>query len=452
MPAWLTTWYWAVGAVALVAGLVLRAVGAPRAHRRGALLRGRRVWSVLAGSWSVVPPLRLAGVPIPIGDECKHFKLIGSTGSGKSTAIRELLATALERGDRAIVSDPDGAYQQVFARRYRGDCLLNPFEPESLQWNPFGELWEDYDVEQLASALVAGSADPAAQEWRGYARTFMSAVLRYCWRSHPDIAELWRLLAVAGVEELRPLLAGSPAQPFLDVDNARMFGSIRAVTVAAVSPLEHVLSQRAAPLAVRRWVERGRGVLWLPYRAGQIAALRTMISTWLRLAIFQVMHGVPHHDQRLWLIVDELDALGAIDGLKDALARLRKFGGRCVLGFQSIAQVSGTYGHAEAQTLVENCSTTLILRCAGGENGGTSQFASRLIGEREVVRLQRTRSRDRSAPWSRSTRSLQLAEQRITEHAVLASEIEQLPDLAGFLKTASAPQWWRVRLDAAGWR
>jgi Type IV secretion-system coupling protein DNA-binding domain len=47
-------------------------------------------------------------------------------------------------------------------------------------------------------------------------------------------------------------------------------------------------------------------------------------------------------DQRLWFVVDELDALGAIDGLKDALARLRKFGGRTIIGFQSIAQVSGT--------------------------------------------------------------------------------------------------------------
>ena len=93
-------------------------------------------------------------------------------------------------------------------------------------------------------------------------------------------------------------------------------------------------------------------------------------------------------DQRLWFIVDELDSLGAIDGLKDALARLRKFGGRCVLGFQSIAQVSSTYGNGEAQTIVENCGNTLILRCAGSEHGGTSQFASRLIGEREVVRRQ----------------------------------------------------------------
>ncbi len=32
-----------------------------------------------------------------------------------------------------------------------------------------------------------------------------------------------------------------------------------------------------------------------------------------------------------------------------------------------------------------------------------------------------------------------------TEDAVMASEIEQLPDLSGFLKTASRPEWLRVR-------
>src|ERR1019366_2797091 len=50
-----------------------------------------------------------------------------------------------------------------------------------------------------------------------------------------------------------------------------------------------------------------------------------------------------------------------------------------------IAQVSSTYGAGEAQTIVENCGNTLILRCSGSENGGTSHFASRLIGEGEVL-------------------------------------------------------------------
>jgi hypothetical protein len=111
-----------------------------------------------------------------------------------------------------------------------------------------------------------------------------------------------------------------------------------------------------------------------------------------------------------------------------------------------IAQVSATYGAGEAQTLVENCGTTLILRCAGSEHGGTSQFASRLIGEREVVRRQTARGRDREG-WLSGRglrRSLQVSEHWVTETAVMASELEQLPDLAGFLKTASSASWLRV--------
>ena len=152
-------------------------------------------------------------------------------------------------------------------------------------------------------------------------------------------------------------------------------------------------------MSLRHWIRTAQGhrALFLPYSATQIAALRSLISAWLRLTIFETMSG-PDRDQRLWFIIDELDALGTIDGLKDALARLRKFGGRCVLGFQSIAQVSDTYGHGEAQTIVENCGNTLVLRCSASEQGGTARFASRLIGDREVIRRHETRSR-RPGEW-----------------------------------------------------
>ena len=160
----------------------------------------------------------------------------------------------------------------------------------------------------------------------------------------------------------------------------------------------------------------------------------------------RLSYGQPQGcDQRLWFVVDELDALGAITGLKDALARLRKFGCRCVLGFQAVSQVSSTYG-GDAQTLVENCGNTLILRCSASENGGTSQFASRLIGEREVLRRQISRGRDReSAFFGRGARrSRSISDHHVTETAVLASELEQLPDLCGYLKAASSATWWKV--------
>jgi len=156
----------------------------------------------------------------------------------------------------------------------------------------------------------------------------------------------------------------------------------------------------------------------------------------MRLSIFEAMN-CEEGDQRLWFIVDELDALGAIDGLKDALARLRKFGGRCVLGFQSIAQVSGLYGKGTAETIVENCSNTLILRCSASERGGTSEFASKLIGQREVMHTTISTT-SRSSQWGSSASE---SEQLRIEPAVMASEIERLPDLAGFLKIASVPDW-----------
>jgi len=130
--------------------------------------------------------------------------------------------------------------------------------------------------------------------------------------------------------------------------------------------------------------------------------------------------------------------------LKDALARLRKFGGRCVLGFQSIAQVSSTYGHGDAHTIVENCGNTLILRCSASEGGGTARFASQLIGEREVMHTTVSRSRRRNELFGSVTHG----EHRSLEAAVLPSQVEQLADLAGYLKYASDPQWRQVRLDA----
>lgn len=394
--------------------------------------------------------LTLAGLPVDTADETKHFKIIGTTGTGKSTAIRELLAGALARGDRAVIADADGSYMERFYDAHRGDVLLNPFDPRAARWDLFAEMQSPIDAEQLARSLIADT-DGQERNWRNYARVFLASLLRQLHRvDHTDVGELYQLIATTPVDELRDLLSDTPAGPYFDQDNGKFFGAVRAVANTHLSVLEHVAGQRAtASLSIRHWVRRaagaGTGCLFLPYRANEIATLRGLISTWMRLAIFETMNGA-EGGQRLWFIVDELDALGPIDGLKDALARLRKFGGRCVLGFQSIAQVSGTYGQHEAQTIVENCGNTLILRCSSSENGGTARFASKLIGEREILREQVTEGRSGDIIFAADHRSVSRSTQHITEMAVLPSEIEQLADLQGYLKFASTPMWQRVDL------
>lgn len=419
-------------------------------ERRGALVLDgeraqratRKLVSRAARRAPQLVPLTVAGVAVPFEDEFKHFKFLGTTGTGKSTVMRELLHAALYRGDRAVIADPDGGYLSRFYDSERGDVILNPFDARSAKWNLFAELRNAYDVDELAQTFIPDrGSDPT---WTNFARTLFTAVTAQAQVAGiDDVGELYRLLVAASKDELQVLVSGTPAAPFLESGSDKLFQGARSTVTAAVKSLDFVRAQRTPLVSVREWVKSGRGVLFLPYQADQISALKAIISIWMRLAIFQAM-SLGEGDHRLWFAVDELDALGAINGLPDALTRLRKFGGRCVLGLQSIAQASTNYGQGVAQSLIENCGNTLVLRCSASEGGGTARYASKLIGEREVVRLVRSVNRSSGSKFGDGRESVGHSEQTATELAVMAAEIEQLPDRTGFLKFASQPGWMRV--------
>ena len=78
--------------------------------------------------------------------------------TGKSTAIRELLTGALDRGDRAIIADPDGGYLRRFKDTSRGDIVLNPFENESLR------PWRNGQFRLAAHRPAGGSAHQQVTE------------------------------------------------------------------------------------------------------------------------------------------------------------------------------------------------------------------------------------------------------------------------------------------------
>jgi hypothetical protein len=394
--------------------------------------------------------ISMAGVPLTMADETQHFKFIGITGSGKTTAISTMIGTALTRGDRAIIADPDGVYSQRFYDPRRGDIIFNPFDPRSPKWDIFSEIKDDYDIEDLARSLIPDAPNSTDTEWREYGRTFFTDVTQRLWEASKidpqfrTTEQLHWLLTRASSTELRTLLRDTASEAFLDHNAAKMFASIRAITSSAVRSFKYIARQQGSPLSIREWVKQGAagkgGVLFLPYHAGEVEALRSTISAWMRLGIFEAMNR-EEKDQRLWFVVDELGALGRIGGLTDGLTRLRKFGGRVVLGFQSIDQVQALYGKNDANAIVENCGNTLLLRCGTANDGGTSKFASELIGGREMMRI--AASRARRGPLDilgTKTKS----EQFYTEHAVMAAQIEQLPNHVGYLRVSSRPEWMQV--------
>jgi len=413
-------------------------------HLRGTRLRlaaGGRAGRLRARLFNGVT---LAGVPLSRADETMHVAAIGATGSGKSTALRALMADAVRRGDRQVVADPEGASMSSFFNP--DDVILNPFDQRCARWDLLTEIERPSDYAFLAQSLLPHFGVGDHDQWITYAQQLLAAALEnFVTLQLGSSEDFVTMLATAKINELKQLCVGTPAARYFEEGGERMLASILGTLAPAIGHLRHVAAVHGEPFSVRRWIREGTGSLWMPYAANQVAALKGLISCWMNIAIIETLSLEPDQDRRIWFHVDELDALGRIEGLKDAQARLRKFGGCVAIGFQSFSQVKQVYGES-AQTIIENCGNLLLLRAGASEDGGTAKLVSELIGDREVERD--------DVNWSRThgrftTRSMSVQTRRSAEDVVLASEITQLGNREGFVKRATIPGWIRVRFPFA---
>ena len=90
---------------------------------------------------------------IPRDAENKHFLIVGDTGSGKSSIIRQMLYQVDARGDSAIVYDPACEFVKQFYNERRGDIVLNPLDARMPYWNPSKELRRKAEAKALAVSL-----------------------------------------------------------------------------------------------------------------------------------------------------------------------------------------------------------------------------------------------------------------------------------------------------------
>ena len=327
--------------------------------------------------------------------------------------------------------------------RKDGDIFLNPFLPDCARWDLLAEIEAPSDYAFLAASLLPHLGRGDQDQWITYAQQLLAGALEtFVTLDLGGSDEFAAMMGSGRIDELRALCAGTPASRYFEPGGERMLASILGTLAPAIGHLRMIASARGEPFSVRRWIREGQGSLWIPYSANQIAALRGLASCWLNIAILETLSLEPSTERRLWFHIDELDALGRIEGLQDAQARLRKFGGCVAVGFQSFAQVKQVYGEG-AQTIIENCGNLLILRSGSSEDGGTAKLASELIGAREVERDDFSRSRTRGR---HATRSMSMQTRRSVDDAVLASEITQLGILEGFVKRATHPRWIRIRI------
>ncbi len=421
---------------AVAAVVVVGVAVALRRRRRDHVQRGARVGRPARRERGA---LQIGEVSIPRGIEPQHLLLTGSTGTGKSLALQALAETIRDRvEDRAVVVDPGG---ELLARFWRpGDTLLNPLDARSVAWSPLAEMRDAADADRLAKSLLPDTDGQDAQQWQLYAQGLTAAVLQRLMerRGTASNADLVHFLTVAHSEDLEALVRGLPAQTLFDAGAAKMLGSVRAIIGAYCAPYRLLPPGAGAETwSLRRWVEGGNGWLWIPVRADWSTALRPLIAAWIGEMVSAALALPPGRDRRLWLLLDELAALGRVQSLSEALTQGRKFGLCAVAGLQTVAQLRGTYGLQGAQTLLSCFSTQLILRASDPE---TADWCSRLLGDQQLSR--RVKNEGSGAGGSHSGESEQISIERV----VLASEIAGLRDRRGFVKLAGDSPIARVEI------
>jgi type IV secretory pathway TraG/TraD family ATPase VirD4 len=113
------------------------------------------------------------------------------------------------------------------------------------------------------------------------------------------------------------------------------------------------------------------------------------------------------------------------------LAKLRKYGGKCVVGMQSIGQLRSRYGHDVAQALMANIATKVILRQGDGES---ADYFSSDIGDQEVL----IREKGSSVTTGRSSGTSTSEHEAIrTFRTVMGSELMRLSRNQGYLNTST---------------
>ena len=275
--------------------------------------------------------ITIGGTSIPSESEPLHFLIAGSTGTGKTTLITEMLCSAIPRGDRIIVCDPAGYHLSRFWKT--GDTILNAFDRRSPGWSIFNEVRRDFDYDWLSRSLVPDGLSNDKQ-WHHYAQVLCSETIRaLIVHGMADTAQLMHWLTVAKSEDLGDLLANSPARGLFDRDAAKALASTRFILTAHLNPHKYL---QPGKFSLRDWLKNEeRGNLFLTWHEDMQTALAPLIGTWIDILCNAILSLPADSNRRIWLILDEVGALGRLNTLEPALTRGRKHGLCVVAGIQS---------------------------------------------------------------------------------------------------------------------
>ena len=329
---------------------------------------------------------------IPRDAENKHFLIVGDTGSGKSSIIRQMLYQVDARGDSAIVYDPACEFVKQFYDPHRGDIVLNPLDARMPYWNPSKELRRKAEAKALAVSLY----QPEGVTNRFFVEApqkIFAHLLSYLptpedlikWMSDPSEidkrvqnTEYWMLIDPKAPQQRNGVLGSLN----MSADSFRLL------------PKE---SETTSVWTATNWAESRRGWIFITSRPTMREALRPLISLWIDTLVLRLLNEPMPNQKPVWFVIDELASLQRLPQLHTAITENRKSQNPVILGFQGRSQMEARYGE-DSEAMLSQPATKIFLRTTEPR---AAKWVSEAIGEVEIAgRVEIVLGGDQVTPWT----------------------------------------------------
>lgn len=309
-------------------------------------------------------PIKIGGIPLLKNSESQHLLITGSTGSGKTNCLRQLLDQIRAQGDRAVIVDTTGSFVSEFYREGK-DLLLNPYDQRSKEWHPWCEC-QDLQFKKLSYGFIPSGNTQSDDFFPTAARAILEAALKSRVVANDfSMSQFLNLLLQSNSEKLLEEFGESDANIYLDPKGERTTASIRSTLnnfAANLRPLKDTDN----PFSIREWVasENERDDwLFLASSPQDREDLKTLLSVWISTALAAVKErGFEKPGKKIYLIVDELHSLQKLEYLQESLAEMRKYNGCLVLATQNLSQLDHIYGVHAAKSMIDQCGTKVCFR------------------------------------------------------------------------------------------
>jgi type IV conjugative transfer system coupling protein TraD len=376
-------------------------------HISGATIKTAEEVKHYLRSQSIASSIVIGNMPLVKNSETRHMLVTGSTGSGKTNLLHNILPQIVKLSQPAIIIDQTGEMIARYYNEARGDIIFNPLDARSTPW----DFWQDMQLNannslevntalekftKILFTVAKGNHRGGDPFWDNSAMAIFCAIVKHLAEvaiTDKDKAyrELRNLCHKSDVSKLAIKLKGTEAEPYLSKEGTTA-GSIISVLATSTKPIK-LLSYAEKSFSLTEYFNKVKAgnKSWLflssPPHLREITL--PLLAGIFELSLAELIRIGVDDKRRIWFIFDELASLGRLNSLSTLMSEGRKYGGAVIAATQNFNQLLENFGTYQANHLFSQFATKFMFR---SDDAISAKLIAEIAGEREYQHKQKNTS------------------------------------------------------------